>query len=114
MYTCIHLYIHRHINIYIYIYQIDVEGDELDVVYGINTKFHIIKQIIIEVHDINDRLVNVVKLLTEKGFLVTFDHQKTEVLIYIYVYIYIYICIYIYIYIYKYVYITTYIVILCK
>jgi hypothetical protein len=65
--------------------QIDVEGDELEVLYGINTKFDIIKQVIIEVHDIDNRLFNVIRILKDKGFIVTFDAQETEVIMIAYI-----------------------------
>jgi ubiquinone/menaquinone biosynthesis C-methylase UbiE len=77
--------------------QIDVEGDELEVLFGINTKFNIIKQIIIEVHDIDNRLFNVIRILKDKGFMVTFDAQETEVIMIAYIDSYSHACIFNYI-----------------
>ena len=49
--------------------KIDVEKGELDVLWGIDSEdWHKIKQIVIEVHDLEHRLQKIIALLREKGF----------------------------------------------
>ncbi|WP_319420444.1 FkbM family methyltransferase [Pleurocapsa sp. FMAR1] len=49
--------------------KIDVEKAELDVLQGINSEDWIkIKQVIVEVHNINDRVLFIYELLRERGF----------------------------------------------
>ncbi len=49
--------------------KIDVEKAELDVIEGINTQdWSKVRQVVIEVHNINDRVQKIANLLVEKGF----------------------------------------------
>lgn len=57
--------------------KIDVEKSELEILEGINTKdWNKIKQIIIEVHDIDGRLAYVSNLLESKGFQITVEQDE--------------------------------------
>ena len=67
--------------------KIDVEGDELDVLLGIDQVndtwgdvnwWERIARIVVEVHDINNRLKEVVKLLKARGFEVCVDSCATD------------------------------------
>jgi FkbM family methyltransferase len=48
--------------------KIDVEGDELNVLLGLEPYWPIVKQIVMEVHDVDNRLENVKNTLTSNGF----------------------------------------------
>jgi hypothetical protein len=52
--------------------QIDVEGDEHDVLLGL-THWDIISQIVAEVHDLDGRPQAIMDLLQSRGFLVVID-----------------------------------------
>lgn len=57
--------------------KIDVEGAELDVLQGIAAAdFQKIKQLVIEVHDINNRVQQITKLLQENNFTVMIDQEE--------------------------------------
>jgi hypothetical protein len=57
--------------------KIDVEGAELDVLQGIDAAdFQKIKQLVIEVHDINNRVQQITRLLQEHNFTVTVDQEE--------------------------------------
>jgi hypothetical protein len=45
-----------------------VEGDELNVLLGLEPYWPIVKQIVMEVHDVDNRLENVKNILTSNGF----------------------------------------------
>ncbi|MEM7591009.1 MAG: FkbM family methyltransferase [Cyanobacteria bacterium P01_A01_bin.83] len=61
--------IHEHQIEQIDLLKIDVEKSELDVLLGINTQdWHKIKQIVVEVHDLEHRLSQITTLLQERGF----------------------------------------------
>eukprot|EP00823_Brevimastigomonas_motovehiculus_P002978 TRINITY_DN1789_c0_g1_i1.p1 TRINITY_DN1789_c0_g1~~TRINITY_DN1789_c0_g1_i1.p1 ORF type:complete len:337 (-),score=77.52 TRINITY_DN1789_c0_g1_i1:299-1309(-) len=56
--------------------KIDVEGAEMDVLRGIHPKqFNIIRQLVIEVHDIKGRVQEMQKFLESYGFRVTVDQE---------------------------------------
>lgn len=57
----------------------DVEGDELNVLLGIGSMWPAIRQLIVEVHDIDGRLTAVRDVLLDKGYGVTVEQQATEV-----------------------------------
>ena len=57
----------------------DVEGDELNVLLGVGSMWPAIKQLIVEVHDIEGRLAAVRDVLIDKGYTVTIEQQVTEV-----------------------------------
>jgi len=60
-------------------FQIDVEGDELSVLEGIDdASFDSIKQIVLEVHDIHGRLQRILDLLKKKAFCITVEPQQPE------------------------------------
>ena len=64
---------------YIDLLKIDVEGDELEVLKGINEySFDKIKQIVIEVHDIGNRLSDVIHILQGSGFHKISTQQQTD------------------------------------
>lgn len=57
--------------------KIDVEKSELEVLRGINNNhWKLIKQLVIEVHDINSNLEKISTLLTEKGFTYIIDQDS--------------------------------------
>ena len=56
--------------------KIDVEKSELDVLSGIRGgDWHKIHQVVIEVHDIDDRLEKIAALLRNRGYQITIDHD---------------------------------------
>lgn len=56
--------------------KIDVEGSELDVIHGIEAHdWPRIRQLVIEVHDVDDRVKTMVNLLTDKGYRTTVDQE---------------------------------------
>ena len=56
--------------------KIDVEGDELNVLRGIRAlDWPLIRQVVLEVHDVHNRLDRVLSLLRRHGFQVTWDLQ---------------------------------------
>ena len=46
---------------------------------GIGSKWSIVRQIIIEVHDIENRLKEIISILREKDFIIKVEKQETEV-----------------------------------
>lgn len=57
--------------------KIDAEGAELDILKGIkNNHWNVINQIVIEVHDINGKLENIIRLLECKGFYPDFERVE--------------------------------------
>jgi hypothetical protein len=56
-----------------------VEGDELEALKGIGSKWPIVRQVVVEVHDLHGRLAAVMALLEGKGFHVEVAMQQTEV-----------------------------------
>mmetsp|Transcript_41279 Transcript_41279/g.103199 ORF Transcript_41279/g.103199 Transcript_41279/m.103199 type:complete len:143 (-) Transcript_41279:179-607(-) len=59
--------------------KVDVEGDELLVLMGIeNEDWPIFQQVVMEVHDIEHRLARVTALLQRRGFTVTVEQQTSE------------------------------------
>jgi FkbM family methyltransferase len=57
--------------------KIDAEGAELEVLQGISDKrWTIIRQVVVEVHDVNDRVRTVEELLRSKKFLVTAEPHE--------------------------------------
>lgn len=59
--------------------KIDVEGDELEALLGLGESWEKIKQIVIEVHNVNGRLQKITELLEFHGFIVFVEPQKTAV-----------------------------------
>lgn len=59
--------------------KIDVEGDELGVLLGLGDSISVVRQIVVEVHDINSRLQSIVKLLEANGFIVSTKQQTSSV-----------------------------------
>ena len=56
--------------------KIDVEGAELDVLEGIGASdWQRIKQIVVEVHNVDGRVERIVGMLREQGFNVTIDQE---------------------------------------
>lgn len=58
--------------------KIDVEGDELLVLKSIGSQWDKIRQIVLEVHDIDGRLDAVISVLRQKSFMYIKKQQKTE------------------------------------
>lgn len=56
-----------------------MEGDELEALKGIGSKWPIVRQVVVEVHDLHGRLAAVMALLEGKGFHVEVAMQQTEV-----------------------------------
>ena len=58
--------------------KIDWEGNELDVIEGIEeVNWKIIKQIVVEVHDIDNRLVYIKDLLRNKGYNLKIEQEPS-------------------------------------
>jgi FkbM family methyltransferase len=58
--------------------KVDVEGDELEVLLGIDAwQWRLIRQVVVEVHDVHDRLQDVVRLLQGTGYTVQVQQQNT-------------------------------------
>jgi hypothetical protein len=60
--------------------KIDVEGAELAVLKGITQQEHwnMIKQLVVEVHDVNNRVTTISRMLEDKGFTVTVSQEDFE------------------------------------
>jgi len=59
--------------------KVDVEGDELLVLLGIEDEdWHIFQQVVLEVHDVEHRLARVTALLQRRGFKVIVEQQTSE------------------------------------
>lgn len=59
--------------------KIDVEGDELLALQSLRSCWGRVRQIVVEVHDIDGRLSEVLHLLSEEGFRTIVEQQKPEV-----------------------------------
>ena len=60
--------------------KIDAEGDELAVLLGIDAwQWRLIRQVVVEVHDVDDRLADVVRLLTGVGYTSVVVHPQSTV-----------------------------------
>lgn len=51
----------------------------MNVLLGIGSKWSIVRQIIIEVHDIENRLKEIISILRENDFIINVEKQETEV-----------------------------------
>ena len=60
--------------------KIDVEGDEIEVLNSIGeANWPLIRQIVVEVHDINERLATAVNLLTVHGYRCTLPTTHSNI-----------------------------------
>ena len=63
--------------------KIDVEGDEIEVLHSIGeANWSLIRQIVIEIHDINERLASAVNLLTGQGYQCTLPYPLSHLINY--------------------------------
>lgn len=72
--------IDEHKLAYVDLLKVDVEGDELQVLLGVEKEhWPLIQQVVVEVHNIDNRLRTIQHLLQEQGFVLTTIHEKPTV-----------------------------------
>jgi len=60
--------------------KVDIEGDELAALAGVEDEhWHRIRQVAVEVHDVDERLHQITQLLERHGFAVTMEAQRPQV-----------------------------------